>query len=756
MHVETYEPITQNPAHSKLRNWLEGAFGAEPGVAYYRYPVFVKSGDNLKEPDFVVFHRVYGLWVIECREFKIGNIRNIRESDSVWEMSDWREEEEGDPKLRAEDGMVAIQGRLESQRALRGKIIYHSRAALPEISTSEWQKSGFDQHRESVWLYEELTPAALRKSIEGVAQENPQSLDEETWDLACKVLGGILPRQEPRSIPTGTPSNSPLRAILEMESHLKALDLEQQKVAFQVPDGPQRLRGLAGTGKTVLLAKRAAKIHIKHPDWTIGFVFFTRSLYDQIRNLITQYCRDLGDRDPDWQRLKVRHSWGGRGRSGFYFDLARSVGVNPLAVRDVINQIGQVGPGKGFEYICLSLVRSLFQRRLPELRQQANYSPDQLAPIEFVTNLSDCEILNASGWIQEIFVAAEENGLGIIPQLYDVLIVDEGQDLPAIFYKLLLACLKEPKRLYWAYDEAQGIGSSIIPDAATVFGRRANGQPRVDVSGSYVGSMSKSYRMYRCYRTPRLLVMVAHALNMGLLRQDGALQGPTDQENWRNLGYTIREGNFRAEGRPVTVTREAEASPHPVDQNDFQHRDSLGDILKYKFFNSQEEEQSWIADQVKRDLETGFRPEDILIAALCGDHEKDYHRDLKSFLERVGVPACIAGIDCGRDTFRLPDMVTIADIFRAKGNEALRVYACRFHCATQPLEWKQETEIQKRNEAFVALTRARVWCIVTGLRGEIFEELKQVRAQSPNLSFPAFNRNSLRRVLDDVDIEASQ
>ena len=77
-----------------------------------------------------------------------------------------------------------------------------------------------------------------------------------------------------------------MRVIHELESRFKFLDIEQQQVAFQIPPGPQRIRGLAGTGKTVLLAKKVAKMHAAHPEWKIAFVFFTRALYDQVLELL--------------------------------------------------------------------------------------------------------------------------------------------------------------------------------------------------------------------------------------------------------------------------------------------------------------------------------------------------------------------------------------------------------------------------------------------------------------------------------------
>ena len=51
------------------------------------------------------------------------------------------------------------------------------------------------------------------------------------------------------------------------------MDEWQKKATLEVPDGPQRIRGLAGTGKTIVLALKAAYLHTQHPEWNILVTF---------------------------------------------------------------------------------------------------------------------------------------------------------------------------------------------------------------------------------------------------------------------------------------------------------------------------------------------------------------------------------------------------------------------------------------------------------------------------------------------------
>lgn len=701
MEFYPYEPFDVNECQHKVWEWLKAAFKDDEGVSYYRYPIFTKSGRLNREPDILILHQELGLWVIECKSYRIGNISGIQGHE--WQLNEWYNERET-PVAQAEDQMFALKGKLDERKETRGKVKCNFRVALPNIKQKEWEEKGFHQFPSTegvVLTYESLTPAALIKHITETATKC--KISSEDWEFVKGVLGGTLPSKQPRNIPTGTPPDNPIRVIQFIESKLKVLDETQQKIAFEVPEGAQRLRGLAGTGKTVLLAKRVAKLHIKHPDWTIGFIFFTRSLYDQILELIALYHREMHPEHtgPDLRKLKVLHAWGAADQQGFYRDLALKCGLRPKTVNDVKNEIGNCSPAKSFEYIC---------NRLKE-------------------------------------------DAGSIPVLYDALLIDEGQDLPPIFYQLAYKTLSEPKRLYWAYDEAQGIGSLIVPEPATIFGRNADGSLIIDLKGSYEGGILKGRRMKKCYRTPRNLLMTAHAINMGLFRANGVLQGVSRQKQWEALGYEILDGNFNSVGKPVTITRPDSVSPHPIDQKNFELKDALGSNFIVKTFKNETEEQQWIAQQVADDIQRGFDPWDIMITALSGDYEKQYFESLKLALKQKGIDSCIAGVDTNPSIFRINNCVTISGIFRAKGNEAWKVYASRFHYANQPAGWKQEEELHKRNEAFVALTRSRVWCVVTGQDSEIFDELQTAIEQYPNFTFSAFNQQTLKRRQGDDDIE---
>ena len=101
------------------------------------------------------------------------------------------------------------------------------------------------------------------------------------------------------------------------------MDEWQKKAAFEVPDGPQRIKGLAGSGKTIVLALKAAYLHTQYPELKIGVTYYTRALYQQYVNLITDFVQDMSGEKVDWDNLDIIHAWGSNSEHGVYSDMAQ-------------------------------------------------------------------------------------------------------------------------------------------------------------------------------------------------------------------------------------------------------------------------------------------------------------------------------------------------------------------------------------------------------------------------------------------------
>lgn len=224
------------------------------------------------------------------------------------------------------------------------------------------------------------------------------------------------------------------RIASEAEMDIASFDLKQKKAYIGSPEGVERIRGLAGSGKTVILAMKAALTHLRHPDAEIVYTFSTKSLYQHIQRLITRFYRQYDDRDPNWDKLRIMHAWGGRSNPGVYSLACERHGLPSLTFKDAV-----VLPEKdAFDGVCTHLLK------------QTKIQP-----------------------------------------MYDFVFVDEGQDFPASFIRLATSLAKGEK-LAWAYDDLQTIFRATTPTAAEIYGVDANGRPNVEFVNDII--LSKCYR----------------------------------------------------------------------------------------------------------------------------------------------------------------------------------------------------------------------------------------------------------------------
>src|SRR5699024_6008517 len=64
---------------------------------------------------------------------------------------------------------------------------------------------------------------------------------------------------------------------------MKTMDLHQENLAKQIGDQNRLIRGVAGSGKTLILASRAKLLAKQHPDWKILILCYNISMASYIQ-----------------------------------------------------------------------------------------------------------------------------------------------------------------------------------------------------------------------------------------------------------------------------------------------------------------------------------------------------------------------------------------------------------------------------------------------------------------------------------------
>lgn len=463
-------------------------------------------------------------------------------------------------------------------------------------------------------------------------------------------------------------------ALVRLESDIANFDEKQRRAALSTVTGPQRIRGLAGSGKTVILAMKAAHLHLTNPEARILITFYTKSLNETIRTLVTKFYRHYKDEDPNWALIHVRHGWGGGRKAGVYHDACMRAGIESLSF-PIAKQ--RAGGGDPFDFACSSYL------------QQA---------------------------------AGEQ-------QFYDYFLIDEGQDFPSSFYQLAYRITKgdrDKKNIVWAYDELQNILDVKIRSPEELFG--------ADDAGALVSLDRSSANLPRgaendivlskCYRNQREVLVVAHALGFGVYGQ--LVQMLESADHWGDVGYEVKEGDFTRPGSHVVIERPERNSPL-----------SIGDVSGYPIIGcyvAQDliAECSWAVSQVKSFLAGGLNPHDIVVVCLDDRNVRYYFKEISSILAAAGVGSHNLSADSFSELpFFAEGRVTLSTIYKAKGNEAPAVIVVGLDGAGRRTR-------AGRNKVFTALTRSKAWVRVSGMGDiavGLMNEISEALAKFPNLEF---------------------
>jgi superfamily I DNA and RNA helicase len=474
-------------------------------------------------------------------------------------------------------------------------------------------------------------------------------------------------------------------AILKtIEKEIANLDQWQKKAAIEISEGPQRIRGLAGSGKTIVLAIKAAYLHTEHPDWNIVVTFHTRSLSQQFKDLIERFVFDHSGDRPNWNKLQILHAWGSSDEPGVYSEIADALNVVPI---NYAVAKSKYSAANAFEGICGEL-------------------------LSYINNTSK--------------------------PIYDAVLIDEAQDLPIPFFRMVHAFTKPPKRIVWAYDELQNLSNTLMPPIEDLFGKDENGYPLVSVNNKK-DEAQQDIVLPVCYRNTLWALTLAHALGFGIYRKEGLVQLFEQLSLWQEIGYVVDSGTLDF-GFNVTLQRNNGSSP-----SYFKELIEPEDAVVVKNFDDPVAQYEWVAKEIHRNIsEEGLDPDDILIIFPDAYFSRQQFQVLSQSLIRMGLNAHLAGVSTSRDTFFQKNSITAASIYRAKGNEAPMVYIVNSDwCA-----FGQEM-IRLRNVLFTAITRSRAWVRICGVGNGMTlleEEISSVRDKGYKLSFKIPTQEKLQEI----------
>lgn len=235
----------------------------------------VAVGPRHQHPDFVVMHPRRGILILEVKDFRLSTL--IQANKQTWD-------------IHGEAGPKTIPNPLEQARQYAHQVV-NALERDPQLVQPEGRHQG---KLAFPWSYGVVLPnitrvqfdkAELHNAIEPhrvVCQDEmleavePEALQSRLWDMFPFMMGGVmsLPQMDRvrwimfPEVRVAVPGTGDLfdasDADADLPSIMRVMDIQQEQLARSLGDGHRVIHGVAGSGKTMLLAYRAEHLAKAH------------------------------------------------------------------------------------------------------------------------------------------------------------------------------------------------------------------------------------------------------------------------------------------------------------------------------------------------------------------------------------------------------------------------------------------------------------------------------------------------------------
>lgn len=582
----------QDALSKQLIKEFEKEFADIEGDILYKFPVIQEMDEKLLLPNLFMIVPGTGVFMILCGDFQPENRRSYIEFCKDADRAD-----------------SYIFSALMKQKSLQK----NKRNLLFEIYTLKYLPFCEQDTDENTF-------SKVRDIVDFIRTQigNAPEFDKDKAGITFSNLEAAtaMKKPKPRFLPEGD-KKSKAYTLNCIENQIARFDDRQRGAAMTLQEGPVRIRGLAGSGKTIILCLKAAYMHLLFPEKVIVYTFYTKSLYEYVKQLITRFYLKISDGQlPDFEEhVLILHAWGGRNVPGVYYQACLDHDIVPLPYSRVSDKKNP------FDFVCKDF--------LEKFKNQG--------------------------------------------QKYDYIIMDEAQDFPAAFYQLCRMIVKE-EHLIWGYDELQNIFDVKIQNTKETF-KNQYYPAGLDLQKyrKYEWN-SNDIVIKKSYRNLREILVTAVSVGFGIYN-DRLVQSLENNMHWNDFGFEVIKGDCSKEDE-VEIYRPLENSPLSLPE-----RMDTDEIIEIYDAKNWEDEIRYVAQSIRKAVKEDFlRPDDIAVISLDDRYCSVYFKDLQEKLTEYNIGTYNLQDKGYVKGFSLEEYVTMSSVYKAKGNEAAMVFVIGCDC----------------------------------------------------------------------------
>lgn len=275
------------------------------------YIVYYEPEIHGRRPDFVIIGPDLGLIVLEVKDYTKNTLFQLNQDEWTLLTSSGEQTKVKSPLKQARDYTFHIVDALKKDKSLihlEGKYQFQLRfpygfgAVFTRLTQSDFIKNH---------LFSVIDPE-LCLTRDEIDPEKPSFSEEILFEKINNMFIVPYRLREPLikeemdairyhlfpevRISAEFKQPVPYQDQLLLSLHdLKAMDLHQENLAKQLGDKNRLIRGVAGSGKTLILASRAKMLAKEHPDWKILILCYNISLARNIEQMIFHMMNEPDD-----------------------------------------------------------------------------------------------------------------------------------------------------------------------------------------------------------------------------------------------------------------------------------------------------------------------------------------------------------------------------------------------------------------------------------------------------------------------------